>query len=784
MMNQPLFHWYTIPEFAGVRPVNVYHKENASAPENVGSLTPEGSFAQEGPLTPEVSLTEKNVHVLARSVLLHEGQGRRRLLLTADDYYKLYINGQFVCQGPAPAWPEHYYYNEIDITPYLKDGRNVLALHLYYQGLINRVWNSGDGRFGAAALVLDEEEKCWEPQWRYHRSLAFSGETIGYETQYLEDFDSNLWADDWNMPDFDDGGWPLMVPAKWADYVMEKEPVRLVQVEVLEPAQIQKERGCWRIDLGAEVVGALRIRAKGRAGQETAAGQEPVAGRETAAGQEPVAGQETAAGRETVAGRGAAASQETAAGHVRIFCGEELSADGRVRSDMRCGCRYEETWTLREGENLLEPYDYKGFRYGELHFEEGVEILEVKAVVRHYPMDEGACEIASSDRRLEEIFAICKNGVRWGTQEGYLDCPTREKGQYLGDAVVTSRAQLWLSGTAELLEKCVKQFAWTSRVCPGLMAVAPGAFMQEIGDFSLLWSQMLLSVYEFTGNRDFLREYYPVARGILEHFRQWEGEDGLLVQVKDKWNLVDWPENLRDDYDFPLTRPVVAYGRHNVINALYAGAAAVLSCIEEILGLPASRDAGALKAAYIRTFYLPEKGLFRDSEFSSHTALHSNLYALYFDLCPEEARENVAAFLAEKGLCCGVLTSYFLLRALAGAGHYEDVYRLMVNDSSHGWVNMLREGATTCWEAWGKDQKWNTSLCHPWASGPIPVLIEEIAGFHPDPEAPEGFRFEPHIPEEVEEFRIHFPFRGKAYVVEKEGRTAVLRRENTGEEGQ
>ena len=145
MMNQPLFHWYTIPEFAGVRPVNVYHKENASAPEN------EGSLAQ------EVSLAEKNVHVLARSILLHEGQGRRRLLLTADDYYKLYINGQFVCQGPAPAWPEHYYYNEIDITPYLKEGRNVLALHLYYQGLINRVWNSGDGRFGAAALVLDED---------------------------------------------------------------------------------------------------------------------------------------------------------------------------------------------------------------------------------------------------------------------------------------------------------------------------------------------------------------------------------------------------------------------------------------------------------------------------------------------------------------------------------------------------------------------------------------------------------------------------------------------------
>ncbi|MCZ8517160.1 hypothetical protein O9H85_33380 [Paenibacillus filicis] len=44
---------------------------------------------------------------------------------------------------------------------------------------------------------------------------------------------------------------------------------------------------------------------------------------------------------------------------------------------------------------------------------------------------------------------------------------------------------------------------------------------------------------------------------------------------------------------------------------------------------------------------------------------------------------------------------------------------------------MVKEGATTCFEAWGKDQKWNTSLCHPWASSPIPILIEHIAGLRP-----------------------------------------------------
>ena len=57
---------------------------------------------------------------------------------------------------------------------------------------------------------------------------------------------------------------------------------------------------------------------------------------------------------------------------------------------------------------------------------------------------------------------------------------------------------------------------------------------------------------------------------------------------------------------------------------------------------------------------------------------------------------------------------------------------MILNESEHGWVNMLREGATTCFEAWCKDQKWNTSLCHPWASAPIIVLLEDIMGIAPN----------------------------------------------------
>ena len=82
----------------------------------------------------------------------------------------------------------------------------------------------------------------------------------------------------------------------------------------------------------------------------------------------------------------------------------------------------------------------------------------------------------------------------------------------------------------------------------------------------------------------------------------------------------------------------------------------------------------------------------------------------------------------DKGLCCGVYMSYFVLKALARIGAYEEELKLLINESSNSWVNMINEGATTCYEAWGKEQKWNTSLCHPWASAPIIVICEDLNG--------------------------------------------------------
>lgn len=62
----------------------------------------------------------------------------------------------------------------------------------------------------------------------------------------------------------------------------------------------------------------------------------------------------------------------------------------------------------------------------------------------------------------------------------------------------------------------------------------------------------------------------------------------------------------------------------------------------------------------------------------------------------------------------------------------------------------------------------------PWASGAIPLIIEELAGLRPDPDREEGFRFEPHLPEKLDDFALQAPLRGWLLRVEqKNGRAAL-----------
>lgn len=652
--------WVCNPKYSELQPLNLLHKQ-----------------LDEAFVVPEHREDLKNNHTLFRKKIeIAKGTKEVILDISADDYYKLYINGSYVTQGPANSYTFCYNYNHVDITKYVHEGENTFAIHVYYQGLINRAYNSGDYRQGLIAEVWADGVSVADENWKYAEAKEYgASRTIAYDTQYDEIIDNNKKMTGWKEPEFDDSTWKRAVVRELDDHILVRQITENLQMEYRKPKEVKCLKNGYLLDFGEELTGTFYMKAAGQKNAE-----------------------------------------------VTLLFGEELLVENQVRNDMRCNCLYEDRLILAEGENELEQFEYKCFRYVQLITEQDVKMWDFCVNYRHYPFDETYCEFHSEDELNNQIWKICKNAVRNCSQEAFLDCPHREKGQYLGDLTVTAHSLYYLTGDTRLFRKALTDFANSTTICKGMMAVAPGSFMQEIADFSLLYAYQLLLYYKFSGDKEFLQKMLPVAEGVEAYFDGFQNETGMLENVKTKWNLVDWPVNLRDDYDFDLPQPIVGDGCHNVINALYVGMKKCLEEIRRILGVEQISQFEELRKSFIDRFYCVETGLFVDSTVSSHSSLHANIFAAFYGLEPEG--NQILELIRKKGLCCGVFVSYFVLYGLIRMGHKEMAYELIRNKTEHSWYNMIREGATTSYEAWGKEQKWNTSLCHAWASAPIPIFME------------------------------------------------------------
>ena len=145
------------------------------------------------------------------------------------------------------------------------------------------------------------------------------------------------------------------------------------------------------------------------------------------------------------------------------------------------------------------------------------------------------------------------------------------------------------------------------------------------------------------------------------------------------------------------------------------------------LGMEVTGRVKKAKESFVKEFYDEKTGLYCDWGSKTHSAVHSNILPLLFEIGTEKAcvRDRLVEFISEKGLeSMGVYMAYFALAAVKKAGREDVLIKLATSEGA--WLNMIKEGATATYEAWGKDQKWNTSLFHPWAVAPLVVFAENV----------------------------------------------------------
>lgn len=660
----------------------------------------------------------RNLHTYFRVEIDVPDTPRRAILtITGDDYYKFYFDGQFVIQGPALCYPHAHYYSKIDVTDLVSKGRHCLASHNYYHGFGPkcRAFNSGDNRSGFI-LVLDIEladgsnvRYTTDDSWKALTSNTFTARhMMGYQTQFSEDMDLRAEPSGWREVGFDDSVWRRPWVSR-QDHVFIEQITPPLEHWRAQPKRIAKKvGGHYFFDFGGELLGHTRIRIRGHEGDV-----------------------------------------------MTVWHGEELVGKDTVRHKMRCNCDYEDKVTLSGREDLVEFYDYRGFRY--LEIRGAPSTPEVWVDVRHYPLDAAASHFASSDELLNRIWRVCKRGVQMSCQEVVID-NVREKGQHFGDTYAAALSQMLLTADPRLAEKAIRDFQRSQRFDEGILSVAPGNYRQSIAEFSLSWPAFVEYHYCMTGDRDFLAEMVDAGLSpLLNYFAELEGPNGLLTGVnKHKWVLIDWPANLRGGYDYENTKN----GENTVVNAHYYHALRTAARLMRYLdrdSVPYEARARRVSSAINLRLFDETMGKYVDGYGSKHASLHAGAISLCFGVVPEERVSGVIDLIRQRRLDCGLYAALPVLKACYRYGDSELAFELLTSRDKHSWYEMLRHGATTPLEAWGPDQKWNTAFCQPVGTIPIYLIITQLMGLEPAKPGWETVRVAPNIPPDLQHAALRIP---------------------------
>lgn len=732
----------------------------------------EGNFA----LDPEnLSPSHYQVRRFRRTFTVESPEKSRLVVqISADSRYWLFCNGRSIGRGPAKGDVRHQFYDQWDLTHFLKAGTNVLAAIVMDTSKVN-CYGSEMGapasfvRYGGG-FILDgdlyqevekKEDLATRETWKVLVDRAWHFQTgqnpFGGAIGYMEDFHAEAEPAGWLEPDFDDSQWPqarvLYDGLRLENHRDSSNPYGLTQ-RIIPSLEIGPESLFDSVFLpgGGAVSPEWETLRKGEA---------PLTLPPQSRHQVLFAldAQTTAYPCLKLEGGKGATLKITYAEALRQEWGkDDTPMIGRPRDLSTVSVGYHDNakgWTLDprgkmeagfsdylrpDGRALQwEPFHWRTFQFVELDIETAGEPLTLNRWTWRftgYPwnfQDGFHC----SDEDLNRFPEISRRTLRLCSHETFEDCPFYEQVQYAGDTQITSWMGMLLSGNTALSRQAVRHFDW-SRLPDGLtMSSWPSHKFNVIPAWSLSWINMAADFYFYTGDLEELRLRLPGLRACLDWFRRQKDETGLPARLP-FWNFADWSP----DWDRGQA-PGWDEGPTCALSAQYLNALRRLAELETALGhkaqalaLEAERADGL--AAFNRLFWSENEGLYTDRPGGPEMSQYGNGWAILCDAAIAGNREKMLQRLPEDPALspAAFFGRYFLFKALIRAGR---------DDKAMALLDVWREMAGYGLSVWAEELTYWRSLCHAWSAWPLTVFYTDILGLEPAVPGFQALRVAPHF---------------------------------------
>lgn len=683
--------------------------------------------------------------------------------LSADSRYQLFVNGRRVGVGPCKGDRHRQYYETYDITTYLRDGDNTIAvkvLHLIPGRSDNvsgsgAIWRSPWGGFILDGEIADhagnvQQQIVTDESWQCYHDRSYelvweswiSGKWLGG----VERVDGGLKPRDWQDPDYDAHDWPQV-------YVIggTMNPWGVLNDWPLEPRPIPFLYEVPKTFTGVVRTGGIQLTAEQAEGLLHGGGAAMTLEPHTSYWVELDASELTTGylHLELFGGEGS---------EIRLRCAEcyetEDENGDRVK-DVRD--RHTEEYKLvGDADHYIvagygdkhsgrvehyEPFWWKTFRYVRMEIEVGDMPLSFNQVHYRetgYPLDVQA-SFSCSDPAYTPLWDISIRTLQRCMHETYEDCPYYEQLQYLMDTALQMQFTYYISGDDRLARRAIHDFH-ASRLPDGMIQCRyPSTAPQVIPGFSLYWIGMLHDHYMYYGDLELVRTYMPTAEGVVNWFRRLLNADGLVgATPPGYWAYVDWVKTWKNGIPpAGYTGPMTAY------SFMFAAALHQFAALNDALGRTSTGEeyrelADRVNTAAKRASWSAENGLFRDGPHTEEYSQHVQLWSVLSGAVEgEEAAALMRRTMARTDLPhVSYCMSYFLFRALSKAGVYE-----LVEPEWNAWHRMVSLNMTT----WAEQPAGNRSDCHAWGAVPLYEFPAEILGVKPELPGFERIGIRPHI---------------------------------------
>ena len=554
--------------------------------------------------------------------------------VSADRAYRLWVNGRLVSRGPADPgsdewlfthWSHQWLYDQVDLTPYLHSGQNVIAAEVFTSNIFPNF------TLGRPGFALDATVSLTNgPATSLSTGADWKAEPIGaYSEGPLSTlapkspsstaplgllYDARLEDPGWRTASYLDKAWAFAekIDSVWGPLAVSQIPEAMEAVwpvESIGPAtpnvttaaplsQIGRSirvagNGSFSVNFDRVLSGYLSMKVSGAAG--TVITLEPVETR-----------------------------------------GDLAKRPAQV--------------TLRAGNTIFEYPLLNSFttvRVTVSNATQAVEFADIRATFASQPVAYRG-SFTSSDPHLNNLWTTSRWLTQLCMQGHYLDSPDHQEpigdfGDYLIEALENDYAfsEPWLA------RQDLRKFA-------GILDHYGSATFHT--SYSLLWLQMLMDYYDYTGDQALLRELKPTADRLLDHFGTFQGANGLLSEAPN-YMFMDWVTIA----GFQTHHPPAVIGQ-GYMTAFYYRALADGARLAKLTG-DNTREAHYEKLripihdAFERELWDEKAGLYRDGKpFQNHQkdpdwlpedkdiVTHSeqmNSLAVLYDLAPETRRKAI-----------------------------------------------------------------------------------------------------------------------------------------------